>query len=146
MKSLLNSTRMLKRCCILRDADLLPCSVFFISPSFHHFWSVQLKKQPLCMKMTALKGLWFSFILAMKRCRNSSTLSVRNKAAYLHFFLLRKKRKRKSPIFLCLSSSYLSLVLRSPFHKEGSFPLTSRRRQLWLQHQQITTLLKSPDA
>lgn len=46
---------------------------------------------------------------------------------------------------MCLSSQF-RLSAACLHHKEGSFPLMSRHRRLQHQQQQITTLLKGPDA
>lgn len=48
--------------------------------------------------------------------------------------------------YFCVSPHGFSLVLHALRHKEGSFPLMSRHRQLQHHQQQITTLLKGPDA
>lgn len=67
---------------------------------------------------------------------------------FLHTLSVHKSRYGvvKKAWYFCVSPHSFGLVLHALRHKEGSFPLMSRRRQLQHQQQQITTLLKGPDA
>lgn len=122
--------------CFSITAPFLSVCSFLHLLLFHHdTQNIQLKYSPFYIKNIAERSL-----ISICACR-----------AEMQKFLHIEREKEPVPRclkawYFCVSPHSFGLGLRALHHKEGSFPLMRRHRQLQHQQQQITTLLKGPDA